>query len=168
MLLGEDATKACVLQGLSMTNYAHFAWHGHPDLGLMLAGESEAGGRLSMAEVQALKLPSLKLVVLATCDSFKDELHLGGVVGIARAFLAAGASTLLASLRKVGDAATHDLMALFYKQMLGEAAGDAAVALQHAMLSMLADKRGVQMWAGFSVYGLLFYDLGSTAGPAAL
>ena len=105
--------------------------------------------------------------VLAACDSFQGELHSDGVVGIARAFLAAGASTLVASLWNMGDAATHELMGLFYKRLLSEAAGDAAVALRGGMLSMIADKRGVQAWAGFSVYGLGFPHKSSTVGLAS-
>ena len=48
-----------------------------------------------MVEVQELYLPRAKLVVLSECDSFKGKLTADGVIGIARAFLAAGASTLL-------------------------------------------------------------------------
>ena len=56
-----------------------------------------------MAEVQALQLRQALLVVLSECDSFKGELRTDGVVGIARAFVAAGAPTLLASLWKVSN-----------------------------------------------------------------
>merc|ERR1712070_1061943 len=111
------------------------ATHGTAN-GIMLSGEGEAG-MLSMAEVQALALPRLKPVVLSACDSFKGELHSDGVVGIARGFLAAGVSTLLASLWKVDDEATRVLMRRFYERLLGESRGDVVKSLQGAMVSML-------------------------------
>ena len=65
------------------SEYVHLATHGTPD-GVVLSGKTEEEMMLSMAEVQALELPALKLVVLSTCDSFKGKLHSDGVVGIAR------------------------------------------------------------------------------------
>ena len=108
-----------------------------------------------MAEVQALTLNRSPLVTLSACDTFKGELSADGVIGIARAFLAAGASSLLASLWKVDDAATSTLMERFYEQLLGVAAGDVAMALQAAMVSMLREPRfSVKQWAAFVAYGL--------------
>ena len=108
-----------------------------------------------MAEVQELDLPCARLVVLSECDSFKGELKADGVIGITRAFVAAGAPTLVASLWEVGDVATRKLMKLFYDALLGaEAAGDAAVALQVAMVSMRREGWPVSDWAAFVVYGL--------------
>ena len=52
--------------------------------------------------------------MLSACDTFRGELRTDGVVGIARSFLAAGASSLGVSLWPVDDAATRELMALFY------------------------------------------------------
>ena len=67
-----------------------------------------------MAEVQELNLTRAKLVVLSECDSFKGELKEDGVIGITRAFVAAGAPALVASLWEVDDTATRTLMARFY------------------------------------------------------
>ena len=92
-------------------------------------------GKLSMGEVQSLELRA-RLVVLSECDSFRGKLSSDGVIGIPRAFVAAGAPTLVASLWKVDDAATKELMRRFYARLLeGGAVGDADQ-MTAAMLSV--------------------------------
>ena len=67
---------------------------------------------------------------------------------------------LVASLWKVGDAATRALMVRFYGHLLRDpdprVRGDAAEAMRRAMMSMIAEERrfAVVEWAGFVVYGL--------------
>ena len=153
-LSGGEATKANVLEALGACAYVHLATHGAAD-GVYLSGRTEAEGKLTMAEVQELDLPRARLVVLSECDSFKGELKADGVIGITRAFVAAGAPTLVASLWEVSDIATRKLMTRFYDALLGpEAAGDVAVALQVAMVSMRREGWTVSEWAAFVVYGL--------------
>ena len=107
-----------------------------------------------MTEVQSLELRA-RLVVLSECDSFRGKLSSDGVIGITRAFVAAGAPTLVASLWKVDDYATKMLMQRFYARLLeGGTLGDATVAMQGAMVSMIREKWSVQQWAAFVVYGL--------------
>merc|ERR1712187_217702 len=60
----------------------------------------------------------------------------------------------MGSLWKIGDKATQALMLRFYKTFLGQAGGDAVVALQLAMQSMIEDSRPVHEWASFVVFGL--------------
>ena len=132
-LLGADATKPAVLAALRESDVVHLATHGAPE-GLFFAGTTgEADATLSMAEVHALELRRTKLVVLSACDTFKGELRSDGVVGITRAFVAAGTPTLVASLWKVDDAATLELMRRFYRELFededGDVAGNAAVAI---------------------------------------
>ena len=76
------------------------------------------------------------------------------MIGIARAFLAAGASTLMASLWPLDDERTNKFMTRFYEQLLDESGGDVAAAMQGAMVSMLRKGYDVSHWAAFSVYGL--------------
>ena len=90
----------------------HFATHGEPDA-VYLSGETEDDIRLSMAEVQMLKLPRTSLVVLSECDSFKGKLSTDGVLGITRAFVAAGGPTLVALWCAVSDDATKVLVRYF-------------------------------------------------------
>ena len=56
------------------------------------------------------------------------ETDVDGVINITRAFVAAGALTLLATLWKVDDDETGFFMRRFYERLNGEANGDAAAA----------------------------------------
>ena len=128
-MVGDDAGKVAVVEAMRSCDVIHLATHGEPSA-VLLGGATRAEGVLSMAEVQRLDLEA-RLVVLSECDSFKGELKADGVIGITRAFVAAGAPTLVASLWEVSDVATRKLMTRFYDALLGpEAAGDVAVALQ--------------------------------------
>ena len=151
ILQGDKATKQNIKAGIHVEShsYIHLATHGDSD-GLYFAPTSAECSsdsstckacKIGMDEVQPLDLRQTKLVVLSGCDTLKRVCHKGtqisrgisdGVVGITRAFVAAGVPTVLASLWKVDDMATRALMIRFYRLLLGETAGDPAVALQHA------------------------------------
>ena len=150
----DNVSKAAVIDAMHGRDIIHLATHGEPT-GVLLDGPTRKAGTLSMGEVQALDL-SARLVVLSECDSFRGELSSDGVIGITRAFVAAGALTLVASLWKVDDGATLELMKRFYNVLLeNERMGDVAAALQQAMVSMIREgKWSVLQWAGFVVYGL--------------
>ena len=152
--LGAAATKAAVVEAMRGCDVIHLATHGTAD-GVLLSGATLAEGKLSMGEVQGLELRA-RLVVLSECNSFRGKLTADGVVGIARAFVAAGALPLVASLWKVDDAATRELMERFYKRLLsGGVLGNVAAAMQAAMTSMIRDRHwSVHQWASFVVYGL--------------
>ena len=100
LLEREKATKKAVTETMRECEYVHLATHGTAQ-GVLLAGSTEEAGLLTMGEVQNLELRRAHVVVLSECDSFKGQLRADGVIGIARAFVAAGAPTLLASLWKV-------------------------------------------------------------------
>ena len=159
-LVGDEATKAAVVEAMGSSDIIHLATHGEPG-SVLLGGATHAEGVLSMAEVQCLKL-NARLVVLSECDSFRGKLTADGVIGITRAFVAAGALSLVASLWKVDDDATKELMERFYSRLLsynkvaGKATGEAAAAMQGAMVSMIHDgKWSVLEWAAFVVYGII-------------
>ena len=150
-------------------NIIHFAAHGSKD-GIYLHSKKEnKKNLLSMSEVQdlaqGLYLQNTKMVVLSACDTFKGDLRSDGVVGITRAFLAKGSSTVVASLWPVSDESTKELMAQFYENLqLGTINGkdvklesvDVPRALQKAIVSLMNEKGRdkVRLWAPFLVYGL--------------
>jgi len=75
-------------------------------------------GILTAEEVQSLDLRGTDLVVLSACDTGLGEGYYGqGVQGLERAFEAAGARAVVASLWKVNDAATTVLMEQFYANL---------------------------------------------------
>jgi CHAT domain-containing protein len=129
--------------------------------GLVLAGARMAtpGAPLSpqVTLVTALELAGLnlwgtQLVVLSACDTGRGEIHLGqGVYGLRRAFMAAGAETVIASLWKVNDNSTHFLMEFYYRNLL--AGQGRASALREAMLSLRATHPHPHAWAPFIALG---------------
>ena len=77
-----------------------------------------------------------------------------GLVGLTRGFMYAGSPRVVASLWKVDDVATAELMKLFYQKMLKEKMRPAA-ALRAAKVEMWKQKRwnAPFYWAAFEIQG---------------
>ncbi len=142
----------------------HFAAHGllnpsHPELsGLVLSLVDEQGRRrngfLSMRDVFDLRLRA-DLVVLSACETaLGADVRGEGLVGLTRAFMYAGSPRVVASLWKVPDLATAELMKRFYQGLLGKKLA-AAAALREAQLAIRGDPRwkAPYYWAGFTLQG---------------
>ncbi len=123
--------------------------------GLALAGANARNGTgddgiLTALEASGLNLWGTKLVVLSACDTGLGEVKNGeGVYGLRRAFVLAGAESLVMSLWAVSDYRTRELMTSYYKN-LKQGMGRGA-ALRQVQLEMLK-KEGRQhpfYWAGF-------------------
>jgi CHAT domain-containing protein len=141
----------------------HVATHGvFDDLrpersGLLFATEPARpqDGFLDLHEVAESSIAT-DLVVLSGCETARGELLRGeGVLGLSRAFLSAGSRAVVASLWRVDDRATEELMLAFYR---GLAAGKtAAAALREAKLAQAATapSRGEDAfaWAAFVLVG---------------
>jgi CHAT domain-containing protein/tetratricopeptide (TPR) repeat protein len=130
---------------LSQYRIVHFATHGllnsqQPKLsGLVLSLVDERGqpqdGFLQLHEIFNLRLPA-ELVVLSACQTgLGKEIRGEGLVGLTRGFMYAGAARVAASLWKVDDAATAELMKRFYRRMLQDGERPAA-ALRAAQVEM--------------------------------
>jgi CHAT domain-containing protein/Tfp pilus assembly protein PilF len=130
---------------LSQYRIVHFATHGllnsqQPKLsGLVLSLVDERGqpqdGFLQLHEIFNLRLPA-ELIVLSACQTgLGKEIRGEGLVGLTRGFMYAGAARVAASLWKVDDAATAELMKRFYRRMLQDGERPAA-ALRAAQVEM--------------------------------
>jgi len=92
-------------------------------------------------------------VVLSCCHSGRGEIKAEGVVGIARAFMGAGARSVLVSLWTIDDEATLEFMRSFYRHLVeGRSASES---LNLAMKSLReSDKYSdVKYWAPFVLIG---------------
>ena len=101
-----------------------------------------------MSDVQGVKIRA-KLFVLSRCHSGRGEINSEGVVGIARAFLAAGARYVVISLWAISDMATMEFMRSFYRHLaVGKSTG---VALHQAMKSFRESENfsHLKYWAPF-------------------
>jgi CHAT domain-containing protein/tetratricopeptide (TPR) repeat protein len=115
----------------------------HPGLlsGLVLAGANQPDesddGILTAEEVSSLNLSKTELVVLSACETGLGKTAGGeGLLGLQRAFQAAGAHTVVASLWSVPDQATKALMVRFYDNLWKKKMGKLE-ALREAQLWML-------------------------------
>jgi CHAT domain-containing protein len=97
--------------------------------------EEAEDGLLTAEDVTGMDLLATELVVLSACETGLGEVNVGeGVYGLRRAFVLAGARTLVMSLWKVPDKQTQELMENFYRRLLeGQ---PRAEALREAQLAM--------------------------------
>ncbi|HYE14544.1 MAG TPA: CHAT domain-containing protein, partial [Pyrinomonadaceae bacterium] len=160
-----EASRRLATSGeLADYRFVHFATHGilngeHPELsGVVLSLIDERGrpvdGFLRLNEIYNLRLPA-ELVVLSACQTaLGREVRGEGFLGLVRGFMYAGSPRVVASLWKVDDRATAELMRRFYEGMLGQGLRPAA-ALRRAKVEMLKEQRwhAPFHWAAFELQG---------------
>ena len=163
LLLDTDATEAA-FKALPLENFRilHLAVHGvanteFPDRAALVMGTSPASpddGLLQVREIRDLPLRA-DLVVLSACETGSGKL-LGaeGIASLERAFLLAGAKSVIASLWTADDIFTIALMKRFYQHLA--AGSDKGSALRQAKLDLLqqfGDQALPVYWAGFTLVG---------------
>ena len=171
ILLHAEASEQNFRKTSTAYKYIHVAAHGivneqHPELSGILFSPNEdvqdaqegnsntpvTNGLLCIADVYSLQL-NAELVVLSCCETGIGKLAKGeGMIALNRGFLYAGASKVVYTLFKVPDAASAQLMQLFYEEILKGA--DYAAALRQAKLALIrsGEARPVK-WAGFLLVG---------------
>ncbi|KXJ26317.1 Tetratricopeptide repeat protein 28 [Exaiptasia diaphana] len=127
-LIGEKATKEAVLSKLQQgVCVIHFAAHGSARNGEIFLAPSkpslsstttpeEKDYILTVKEAQESGIRA-QLVVLSCCHSGRGDIKAEGVVGMTRAFLAARARAVIASLWAIDDQATKLFMVKFYSHL---------------------------------------------------
>lgn len=149
---------------LARYRIVHFATHGFVDArtpalsGLLLSRVGPDGtaveGFLGMGDIYSLRLGA-DLVVLSGCETaLGKEVRGEGLVGLTQGFLHAGARLVVASLWRVEDQATAELMSHFYRSLL-LAERPPAAALREAQLAIRGDRRWrlPYYWSGFVLQG---------------
>ena len=108
--------------------------------------------RLDARTIMTAFMLDTDLVTLSACQTGLGKLMGEGMIGFTRAFLAAGARSLLASLWSVDDEATRDLMTAFYQHYLEH--GNKGLALQSAIKETRKWYPSPSAWAAFGLYGV--------------
>lgn len=176
LLRGRDATEANVRRHVDGRRLLHFATHGivqneeHLSSFLALrpssgqgADSGAADGRLTANETYNLRL-NADLIVLSGCRTAMGPIMGDGVIGFTRAFLSAGANSVLATMWDVADQTSFEAMRGFYSAWV--AGAGKSQALRRAQLTLLRSLRagkiqvkGVplpespRLWAGYVLVG---------------
>jgi CHAT domain-containing protein len=153
-------------QKLADYRILHFATHSlisndYPELSaivLSLFDErgAEQNGFLRLSDIYNMRLPA-ELVVLSACQTaLGKDVRGEGLIGLTRGFMYAGAPRVMASLWRVDDSATADLMKDFYQSILKQDKPmTPAAALRAAQIAALKQrsKQAPYYWAGFTLQG---------------
>ena len=179
-LTGAAATKPAVLGRARDARFVHLATHGFlddfADRGqqganpnfretpmesraeggiktpgmLALAPSGTDSGMLTADEIAAATTGA-ELVVMSACGSGQGVINDDGVIGLSRAWMAAGAPSVMVSLWAIPDEPTRDLMVDFYRRLT--AGSGKAEALRGAMLATRAKHPNPVNWAAFVLLG---------------
>jgi len=161
LLAEKQATKDAVLakmkEGVAII---HIAAHGSPSTGEIALAPVTSQDRqglpeeqdylLTMKEVQEVVV-NAQLVVLSCCHSGQGEIRAEGVMGLSRAFLAAGARAVVASLWVINYEITLNFMEKFYDCLINSKS--ASTSLHEAMGYVRKTYKEPKHWAPFSLIG---------------
>lgn len=160
-----DATRDQLLKlDLSQYSILHFATHGllrpssPENSGLWLSTIDREGkavdGFVGLQDIYSLRAP-VSLVVLSACQTGLGKDTRGeGLIGLTRGFMYAGATSVVASVWKVEDEATAELMKRFYTEMLknGKTPSEALRLAQNS-IRLEPQWSAPHYWAGFTLQG---------------
>lgn len=154
----DAATESAFVGSAADFSILHLAAHAELDSisplfsRILLAPDATNDGSLQVQEIYDLALKNAGLVVLSACNT-QLGLHSSGddIIGLNRAFIYAGAPTVIASLWSVDDVATSIFMKSFYTH-LKEGMGKAA-ALRAAQSEVRVQYPHPYYWAAFVLTG---------------
>jgi len=114
------ATRGAVFHDGPNYPILHFSCHGYFNPAAPLAsGLDLADGRLTMDDILGHLRLRADLVVLSGCETGNSQLRRGDeLIGLVRAFIAAGTPSVLVSLWPVPDISTRILMERFYDRLI--------------------------------------------------
>ncbi|MGB3588234.1 MAG: CHAT domain-containing protein [Tunicatimonas sp.] len=166
LYLEEEATKQLFLEIAGSYNILHLATHASVNdenpLQSFIAfypedKQSIVGHRLYTHELYNLRLDSVNLVVLSSCDAGNGRLVKGeGIISLARAFAYAGCPNIVTTLWKADDKAASDIASQMHYYLKKGYTKDEA--LRQAKLDYLRDPETKELrtpyyWANFVFIG---------------
>ncbi|NJN68790.1 MAG: CHAT domain-containing protein [Chloroflexaceae bacterium] len=151
VVVEDAATMDCLRAASQHIHLLHFATHAafrqdNPLFSWMRLVDA----RLTVADLCEMTLPQRPLVVLSACETGRGQPRGGGLLGMGRGFLAAGASGLIVGLWKVADHTSAQFMTdLYTSPRTAHPLSDPAAALHTAQLCALSRHHPPFVWAGF-------------------
>jgi CHAT domain-containing protein len=163
LLVGQSATEAA-FKAASLDEYRviHLAVHAFADstfpdrAALVLLSDPKAGddGFLQTSEIAQMHFRA-DLVILSACETAVGPLQgQDGVANLSRAFLMAGARTVISTLWEIDDTSSLFLMKQFYKHLsIKQSPAFALTAAKRDMLRTFGAKAVPYQWAAFIIEG---------------
>jgi len=156
VLIGAEATKK-KFEGLPLGEYRvlHLALHGavdpvFPDKSALVFPPSKGDdGHLQAKDIRQLHL-NAELVTLSACDTAVGPVGTAGIESLDRAFIEAGANSVVSSRWALEDSSTDTFMKTLYKHLNHENKGDA---LRDAKLDLLHAGAAPYYWAAYDLVG---------------
>jgi CHAT domain-containing protein len=164
VLLEDQAAVGELARLMPQYRAVHLAAHGdfRPDNPLF-SGLSLSGGWLTTLDIFGLRLDA-SLVTLSACQTGRNVVGGGDeLLGLMRAFLCAGAASLVLSLWAVEDQSTAQLMVAFYRRLAEGWNKEAA--LRAAQLALLRGENGSELPGSDHPYFWAPFFLVGRAGP---
>jgi CHAT domain-containing protein len=153
---GKQSTETFVKKNAAGYNFIHFATHGSYNYTqplyshLLFSPSEEDDGRLNVYEVFELNL-NASLVTLSACETGLGSVSHGDeMVGLSRAFLFAGSSSVIVSLWAVADYPTALLMTNFYRYLMDHNLQEALTLAQRDMIKIYPQPL---YWSSFVLIG---------------
>lgn len=155
-LTGENATKEAVLERIGSVALIHIAAHSSSGEIFLAASEfsnDQDSFSLTEEDVKAMKLRARLVVLSCSHVAVHGDIKAEGVFGIARAFLGAGARSVVVSLWRIADEAAMKFMENFYYHLGG--GHSASAALNHAQKCLRESEKfaAETHWAPFVLIG---------------
>ena len=154
--LKTEATKPRAVSLSPDYDILHFAVHGEFDQndplssGLLLAAGGKGEGKLKASEIFSLNLKA-GTVVLSACETGLGKITNGDeIIGLTRAFIYAGAPSVITTLWKVNDRASYELMQEFYTNLKTAKKSEA---LRQAQLKIMKEFPHPFFWAAYELNG---------------
>lgn len=161
LLTGDSATRARFITAAKRSSIIHYAGHADTNMDdrwgtLHFAAAGSGDGDLEASDIAELHLGNAPIVILAACGTMRGESeHVEGMPSMARAFLAAGARSVVGTLWEVDDDTAPPLFAHIHRDLRHGV--DISVALRNAQMAFAHSPdprlRHPSTWAPVEVLG---------------
>ncbi|MEO8380836.1 MAG: CHAT domain-containing protein [Acidobacteriota bacterium] len=154
VLEGAECTNENVARSIQSASVVHFAGHAvdgrsATDPALVLFPVGADHGLLYPREISRLPLAQAHLIVLGACATADGRIGSEGALSIARAFLAAGAHRVLATLWEIDDERSSHLLVSFHRGTHGNTRPEQA--LRQIQIQAIREDVPAFEWAAFEV-----------------